>query len=253
MRGGIQRGFARAGDRARRQARYRVGIIRSWGLKILTRDLPIVALSHAVNHGGIGLQTHTYTQAIDKYRRHAIALFRYRRLFFNNRRHGHQLVFILIRQAVHSPFPGFIDLGNHFLVRTLEDGDIGRVGGIHPGVRPEPAFNPLWVLQRQRFRHGGVAIVTQRVFDIRRFAQLLQIIAQTHTFNEAQRELRLFAAGQQLHHVANGHLRRKAIGPGFEVGKLRLKAQQPLEHPRTIDHLLGVQLVAQRQSPGARF
>ena len=91
------------------------------------------------------------------------------------------------------------------------------------------------------------------MFDIRRLTQLLQIIAQAHPFYEAQRELGFFAACQQLQHLTDGHLWGKAIGTSLKMREFWLQAQQPLENARTVYHLVGIQLVAQRQATGPRF
>ena len=146
----------------------------------------------------------------------------------------------MIRQILHPPFPGFIDRGNHLLMRALKDRHIAGIGGIHPGIRPEPAFDPIGMFQFKGLRHGFIAIIRQRMLDVRRIAQLTQVVTHPHTFNEAQRKLRLFTAGEQLQHLAYRHIRREAIGPGFKVGQLRLDAQQPLEHPRAVNDFIAI-------------
>ena len=91
------------------------------------------------------------------------------------------------------------------------------------------------------------------MLHVRGIAQLAQVVADAHAFDKAQRKLRLFAAGQQLQHLAHRHLRREAIGPGLEVRQLRFHPQQPLENARAIDHLLAIEILAQRQPAGASF
>ena len=88
------------------------------------------------------------------------------------------------------------------------------------------------------------------MLHVRGIAQLAQVVANAHTFDKAQRKLRLFTAGQQLQHLAHRHLRREAVGPGFEVRQLRFHPQQPLENARAVDHLLAIKILAQRQTAG---
>lgn len=109
------------------------------------------------------------------------------------------------------------------------------------------------MLELQHLGDGRVLVIFQRMADVGRVAQLFEIVAQAHAFDESQRELRLFAAFQQFKHFTHRHTRRKAIGPRFKMRKLRLKTQQPLEYSWAVNDFIAIKLIAQRQAPGTRF
>src|SRR5262249_41672970 len=94
-RSGLERSFARIGDRPRRQAVDHIGVVAGLKLDIRTGDRPAersLPADDAVDDRRIGLQLHFLLEAIDEYRGDAPALLRLAGFFFDNGSKGDELV-----------------------------------------------------------------------------------------------------------------------------------------------------------------
>ena len=210
-------------------------------------DVPIVALTQAIDHGRIGLQPHTQSQPVDEYRGDFRPLILTTGLLFDDRGQDQRLIRIGERQIRGTTAPGRVQLRLHALVSALQYAPVGGTGSEAVGVGKKSSLGGLArMAQRlhQLLRRQPAQLVRHVRMRIQRGAHLLKAPA----FDHGHRFQHHPPVDQLIEHLARARVGRELVGTRLQPRRRPVQAQIQLHQMRVAQRALllqGLQRTAQ--------
>ena len=140
MQHGVERSLARQRDRRRRQAAADVGVVRVILFEVALLEVAVESLSDAVDHRGVGLQTHAELEAVDEYGRDQRPVGGATGLLFDDRCERQSFVRVRQRQVARARAPCRVQPRVHHAVGARQQRGVGRTAGKEIRVGEEKPF-----------------------------------------------------------------------------------------------------------------
>jgi hypothetical protein len=205
-----QRLRTRQGDRRGRQSRPGVGIVRTIALEVRAAKVAVERRAEAVDHRGIGLQSHAAPEPQREDARDAGPLRGKSRLLLDDRREDQCLVGLVDRQVVGAPTPRRVEFAAHAGPRLAQDLQVRRALAEEVGVGEEQALG-VHARLAQRLHHRCVVPARECVVDHRAALEGTAEVAEGPALDEGHRVLHHGPRFEQFEQAARRRARRYLV------------------------------------------